>query len=162
MPRARSLNNSDSTGLNHHKPSSQSFTALGDEFHKLSRNSLAGRNRISEKNHPTRILAVGKNELAEILILGQEDSFVTEGKLEHCGIFGSGGDFGNGQDIMTGSTERTDNREVAALIRQKARDLFPGGLFRRFQEHRLLMSQCVGRVPDSGLDIFAREPRVSL
>jgi len=111
--------------------------------------------REPDKNNASRRLRVGINELAEVLVFGENDTFFPDSMVHHGLIIYSWGDFRHGKDVMAGSAEGPNDCVVTALIREEAHWSAFGSLAGRrwSQENSFLVGDSVGRVADGSLDV---------
>ena len=99
--------------------------------------------------------------MIKIFVLGNQNSGAANRPFHYNGIFGARPQFGNRDDIMSRAAQRTDNREIAALIRQESHTLPAGALF-WCDEKGFFMSDRIRRVSHGGLNVAPGYSRVGI
>ena len=110
---------SHSSRLNHDESSDQTRSKVTDRPDDGDAETAARSGWESDQDDPARRLPIGVDELAEVLVLGQQDASAGSSKLQDDFVRGSTGDFGYGDDIVTIGTQSANGCKVAALIRQE-------------------------------------------
>jgi hypothetical protein len=155
--------NSNTTGTHHDETAGQLNFVLGYECHHSLRESLASLGRITNKDHSAGRLCLRIDQLAEILILGQKDQILTQSHVHDRGVVSTRRQLSNRERVMTYSTKRSNDGEVATFIGKESHGLALGSLARRStNQHRLLMGYGVGGIANGSLDIGFRESGVGV
>jgi len=123
------LADTNSARLHNRKTTNQLLPMPLHKVDDLLGDFQVNRHWISEKNHTPRALAKGKHDLAKVFIFCNDDPFLLRGKIEDLSIFCSGRYFGDDDDIMACTAQRSHHGKIAALIGQKTQDLLPSRLF---------------------------------
>ncbi len=93
--------------------------------------------------------------------LGDQNAGAANGSFHYNGIFGTRPQFGNCNDIMPHGAQRTNNREIAALIRGEPHTLSSRAFLGR-NEKGFFMGDRIGRVSYGGLNVAPGYSRVSI
>jgi hypothetical protein len=105
-------------------------------------------------------------QLAEVLVLSQQDPALPDRKLQHDLVRGSWGNLRDRRHVVTGNAEGPDDDEVTTLIRQEPHRSTLGVLAAApsggLQNHRLLVRHRIRRIADRRLDVLAGEARVGV
>jgi hypothetical protein len=117
--------------------------------------------RKANKHHAAGLAHFCINQVAEVFVLGDQYSPAANRSVHYHGIFGARPQFGNCDDVMSHSAQRSDNGKIAALIRQEARTLSSRAFF-GCDEKGLFMSDRIGRVSNGGLNIAPGYSRVGI
>lgn len=75
--------NSHTARTEDYKTTGESFFRLFDEFENCLRQALASASRIPDENNASGRLRIRVDELTEVLVLGQQNSFVPKSKIHH-------------------------------------------------------------------------------
>jgi hypothetical protein len=95
------------------------------------------------------------------LVKGGVNTRPRSGCVYYNGIFGARPQFRNCDDIMSHGAQRTDNGEIAALIRQEPHTL-SSRAFLGCDKKGFFMGDRIGRVSYGGLNIAPGYSRVSI
>jgi hypothetical protein len=101
-------------------------------------------------------------ELAEVLVLGQQDSRLGVSQSGDDMILGSGGYVRDSTDIMSSSPQCADHREVAALVRKEPHRGQLRGASCNAETKMTSSCASVSRVADGSLNILADEAGICL
>lgn len=99
-----------------------------------------------------------EGEPAKVLVLGDEDTPFTRGEGDDLGVHGPGCLLGERTNVVTGGPEAANDSKVEVLVGQEAH----GGPLTCLREYDHLVGDRVGGVAQHGLDVVAREARVSV
>jgi len=115
-----------------------------------------------EKDHTRCRSPVGIYQLPKVLILGEQDTILTNRYVQDRWVLELGRDFHNRYDVMAGGTQGANHGEVTALIGQKPHRLALGVLWRRLDQDRLFVGQRVSRIADGRLNVLAGQAGIGI
>jgi hypothetical protein len=107
------------SGLNHQEPTDQAPSKVADRLHDGDAEGSARPGRESDQDDPASRLMIGVDELAKVLILGEQDSPACPSKLKNYFVGSTADDFGDRDYVVTVGTQSAHGCEVTALIRQE-------------------------------------------
>ena len=99
---------------------------LLDESDNVVGKFLPNGDRISQKDNAAYFPAMRKDQLAEVLVLCQKNSFFLNSEFYDMTIVYSRRDFRDRKDIVAGFPEGTNEIEITTFICQKSHRLFLG------------------------------------
>ena len=102
------------------------------------------------------------DQLAKILVLGQENASLPEGKPDNRLVVGSWRQVGDGQNFVSRPGQRTDDGVVAALVGQEARQRSPARGLRQLGGHGFFARNRIRRKDEAGVDVLLRQPRAGV
>ena len=159
----RQSRDANASRFEHDEASSKTIAETGDGIDdRLTERGSRGGGK-SNQHNTRRAPPPHVRELAEVLVLGQEDAFFGTSDGEYSLVMRTGIDFTNRGNVVAACPERVDDGEVTALIGKKLHAL----LSRRrsgvpIDEHNLLVRDGVSRVAHRGVNVLASKQGIGI
>ncbi len=116
----------------------------------------------ANQDDPCDLLAASVREQSKVFVFGQEYSPLRAGKSENGGILGAAVDLPDCGNIVASCTESDNYAKVATLVGEKTHRLLFVADCAFADENDFFVGERVRGVAHRGLDVLAREARVSL
>ena len=128
---------------------------LGGKVYDVAAHPAANLRWVTEQDNSQTRLSVCKNELSEVLVLGQQNPTLAYGKCSYFDIGSLCMCLRDRYDVMSGTPECANHRVVAAFVGQEAHAL-PGMIY----EHSLVVGERLGGETHGCPQILPREARI--
>lgn len=115
MPRA----DAHSARLKYDESPSQIVSPSVYKIGRLFGYSRSGASRETQKHDTGRLEPAGMNQLAKVLVFGEENTLFLKSKADHRLVISPRRYVGDGQHFMSQSSQRADNRVVTTLVGEK-------------------------------------------
>ena len=144
--------------LNHREASAQGLAVAGDQFQHRHSERFTRRPGEPDQDDSTASGTRDEGEPPKVLVLGEQDSPLAQGKGDDLRIHGTGRLFGERPDVMACGPEDTNDREVEILVGQEVQ----GDRLPRVRQHDHVVGNRVCGVAQHRVDVVAGEARVRI
>ena len=153
---------SGTSRLDDHESTINPIAEFSYDFDDHSRERAPRVRRKTNQNHAIRLLPTRIREHAEILVFGQQRTCFGARKPKNYFVRSARIDFGDGRDVVTGSSESSYDSEVTAFIGEKLHRLVWSVAVAFADEDDLFVRERVSRIAHRSVYVVARELRVSI
>jgi hypothetical protein len=148
--------------LDHDKRPGDTIAKFGNDTHDGLTKATSRITWKTNQDDSRRLLAASVREQSKVFVFVEENSRLRAGKSENGRILGAAIDLPHCGDMVAGRTESGNYGKAAALVGEKTHRLLFAAGCAFADENDFFVGERIRRVAHRGLDVLAREPRVSL